>query len=490
MNPSGLGGDPPDPRACRPGARSIRAARSRVGECPTTDVELWPAGDGTPSGVRPRPGRRRDGVSEALARDAGSARPLRRRAAADEHAPSTASTSTVRARRGARARRRVRLRQDDARADAPRARAAGRRRGPLRGRAAALRRRVPPPVPRRRCRWSSRTRWARSTRARRCTRRSPRGLRIQKAPGDEADARRGGALARAGLRPPERFFQLYPYELSGGQRQRVVIAGAMVLNPSLLVADEPVSSLDASVRGEILKLMLELVREAGVTVLVVTHDLGLAWNIADRIAVMYLGRIVEEGPAEELLSNPRHPYTRALLSVVPEVEEMEQQILRARRRIPTRIPSGCRFHPRCPLVASGEAARLGIEERCRTEDSGSRRSERRPRAASPATRRTGRETATAAGAGSRARSGARRGRCRPARPPSDDLDDDVVAVASSGGRGAPRSRTVASGHAMRVARPRRRPRVAGIGRRRRRRARRTAPRSSRRTGRRSASRSS
>jgi peptide/nickel transport system ATP-binding protein len=142
----------------------------------------------------------------------------------------------------------------------------------------------------------------------------------------------------------------------------------MVLNPTLLVADEPVSSLDASVRGEILKLMLELVHDAGVTILVVTHDLGLAWNIADRIAVMYLGRIVEEGPAEELLSHPRHPYTRALLSVVPESEEMEQQILQGEAPDPTRIPPGCRFHPRCPLVASGEAARLGIEERCRSDD--------------------------------------------------------------------------------------------------------------------------
>ena len=193
------------------------------------------------------------------------------------------------------------------------------------------------------------------------------GLRIQRLPGNEA-TRVADALARAGLRPPERFLELYPYELSGGQRQRVVIAGAMVLNPSLLVADEPVSSLDASVRGEILKLMLELVRDAGVTILVVTHDLGLAWNIADRIAVMYLGRIVEEGPAEELLSHPRHPYTRALLSVVPEAEEMEQQILQGEAPDPTRIPSGCRFHPRCPLVASDEAARLGIEERCRGED--------------------------------------------------------------------------------------------------------------------------
>jgi oligopeptide/dipeptide ABC transporter ATP-binding protein len=197
------------------------------------------------------------------------------------------------------------------------------------------------------------------------------GLRIQKLPGDEA-LRVSDALARAGLRPPERFFQLYPYELSGGQRQRVVIAGAMVLRPSLLVADEPVSSLDASVRGEILELMLRLVRDEGVTILVVTHDLGLAWNIADRIAVMYLGRIVEEGPTETLLSSPQHPYTRALLSVVPEVEEMEQQILQGEAPDPTRIPTGCRFHPRCPLVASGEAARLGIEDRCRAEDLGLR----------------------------------------------------------------------------------------------------------------------
>jgi oligopeptide/dipeptide ABC transporter ATP-binding protein len=195
------------------------------------------------------------------------------------------------------------------------------------------------------------------------------GLRIQKRPGDEA-VRVTDALARAGLRPPGRFFNLYPYELSGGQRQRVVIAGAMVLDPVLLVADEPVSSLDASVRGEILKLMLELVRESGVTILVVTHDLGLAWNIADRIAVMYLGRIVEEGPTEELLARPRHPYTRALLSVVPEAEEMEQQILQGEAPDPTRIPPGCRFHPRCPLVAAGEAARLGIEERCRSHDLG------------------------------------------------------------------------------------------------------------------------
>ena len=193
------------------------------------------------------------------------------------------------------------------------------------------------------------------------------GVRIQRIEGDEEQLV-AEALARAGLRPPERFFTLYPYEISGGQRQRVIIAGAMVLNPDLLVADEPVSALDASVRGEILALMLKLVRETGVGILVVTHDLGLAWNVADRVAVMYLGRIVEEGPTEELLTAPQHPYTQALLSVVPEIEQVEQRILRGEAPDPTRIPSGCRFHPRCPLVESGEAERLGIEERCRGED--------------------------------------------------------------------------------------------------------------------------
>jgi peptide/nickel transport system ATP-binding protein len=193
------------------------------------------------------------------------------------------------------------------------------------------------------------------------------GLRVQKVQGNE-EGLVAEALSRAGLRPPESFFTRYPYEISGGQRQRVIIAGAMVLNPSLLVADEPVSALDASVRGEILSLMLGLVRQAGITVFVVTHDLGLAWNVADRVAVMYLGRIVEDAPAEQLLTDPRHPYTRALLSVVPESRQMTPQILKGETPDPTRIPAGCRFHPRCPVVESGEAAKLGIEEQCRAED--------------------------------------------------------------------------------------------------------------------------
>jgi oligopeptide/dipeptide ABC transporter ATP-binding protein len=193
------------------------------------------------------------------------------------------------------------------------------------------------------------------------------GLRIHGlSKGEEATV--AEALSISGLRPPESFFGLYPYEVSGGQRQRVVIAGAMALDPWLIVADEPVSALDASVRGEILALMLRLVREKGVTILVVTHDLGLAWNIADRVAVMYLGRIVELGPTEEMLSAPRHPYTRALLSVVPERQHLEEQILVGEAPDPRRIPAGCRFHPRCPLVQSGEAERLGILERCQGAD--------------------------------------------------------------------------------------------------------------------------
>ena len=193
------------------------------------------------------------------------------------------------------------------------------------------------------------------------------GLRVHKVGGDE-EALVAGALSRSGLRPPERFVGLYPHEVSGGQRQRVVIAGAMVLEPRLLVADEPVSSLDASVRGEILKLMRGLVDDTGVAILVVTHDLGLAWNVADRVAVMYLGRIVELGPTEQILEHPQHPYTKALLSVVPETRRVEQQILTGETPDPRRIPDGCRVHPRCPLGANGEAERLGIAHRCLSDD--------------------------------------------------------------------------------------------------------------------------
>jgi peptide/nickel transport system ATP-binding protein len=191
------------------------------------------------------------------------------------------------------------------------------------------------------------------------------GLRIHGYQGDER-AKVAEALAEVGLRPPERFFLRYPHELSGGQRQRVVIAGALVLDPEVIIADEPVSSLDASVRGEILALLLRLRDDLGLSLLVVTHDLGLAWNIADRVAVMYLGRIVEVGPTEEVLRAPKHPYTKALLSVVPEIEGQEEIVLHGEPPDPTSIPTGCRFHPRCPALASGEAERAGVATACRT----------------------------------------------------------------------------------------------------------------------------
>ena len=178
------------------------------------------------------------------------------------------------------------------------------------------------------------------------------------------------ALSRAGLRPPERFYLNYPHELSGGQRQRVVIAGALVLDPEIIVADEPVSSLDASVRGEILRLLLGLRNDLGIAMLVVTHDLGLAWTIADRVAVMYLGRIVEIGPAEQVLTNPMHPYTKALLEVVPEAGGIDRPFLTGEPPDPTRIPPGCRFHPRCPEVASERVKTAGVEAACRGEDLG------------------------------------------------------------------------------------------------------------------------
>jgi oligopeptide/dipeptide ABC transporter ATP-binding protein len=143
-----------------------------------------------------------------------------------------------------------------------------------------------------------------------------------------------------------------------------VIAGALALEPEVIIADEPVSSLDASIRGEILALLLQLRDTLGLSLLVVTHDLGLAWNIADRIAVMYLGRVVEVGTTEEVLQQPKHPYTQALLSVVPEMEHIEPIVLTGETPDPSRIPTGCRFHPRCPALADGSAAAAGVDHDC------------------------------------------------------------------------------------------------------------------------------
>jgi oligopeptide/dipeptide ABC transporter ATP-binding protein len=161
------------------------------------------------------------------------------------------------------------------------------------------------------------------------------------------------ALDAAGLKPPDTFFHRYPQELSGGQRQRLVIAGALVLNPELLVADEPVSMLDVSIRAEILNLLLQLRDEHGITILYITHDLATAAYFTDRVAVMYLGKIVEIGPTKTVLSDPRHPYTQALLSVIPVPNprrRRKRMILVGETPNPIDLPSGCRFHPRCPLA--------------------------------------------------------------------------------------------------------------------------------------------
>jgi peptide/nickel transport system ATP-binding protein len=164
------------------------------------------------------------------------------------------------------------------------------------------------------------------------------------------------ALESAGLRPASDFLYRFPHELSGGQRQRVVIAGALVMDPEAIVADEPVSMLDVSIRTELLRLMLDVRRERGLTYLFITHDLSLAWVIADRIAVMYLGKIMEIGPAETVIRSPRNPYTQALVSVSPSPDPPDAGV-RAKRTIlegetpdAAHVPSGCRFHPRCPLA--------------------------------------------------------------------------------------------------------------------------------------------
>ncbi len=164
------------------------------------------------------------------------------------------------------------------------------------------------------------------------------------------------ALEAAGLRPGADFAGRYPHELSGGQRQRVVIAGALVLDPEVIVADEPVSMLDVSIRTELLRLMLDLRTERGLTYLFITHDLSLAWVIADRIAVMYLGKIMEIGPAEQVIRSPHNPYTQALVSVSPTPEpptpgtRAKRTILVGETPDAAHVPAGCRFNPRCPYV--------------------------------------------------------------------------------------------------------------------------------------------
>ncbi|MGX5832166.1 ABC transporter ATP-binding protein [Mesorhizobium sp. 43Arga] len=170
----------------------------------------------------------------------------------------------------------------------------------------------------------------------------------------ELTGRVSEALASAGLNPPSDFFLPLPHELSGGQRQRVVIAGALAVRPELIVADEPVSMLDVSIRAQILQVLIDLRDKRNVALLFITHDLPVAWLIADRIAVLYLGRLVEVGSADEITFNPRHPYTVALRNATPQIGgntgRAGSPALQGEVPSAARVPKGCRFHPRCPLA--------------------------------------------------------------------------------------------------------------------------------------------
>jgi peptide/nickel transport system ATP-binding protein len=177
----------------------------------------------------------------------------------------------------------------------------------------------------------------------------------------EKEQRVRTALEDCGLAPADHFWSRYPDGLSGGQRQRVVVAGALVLEPELLVADEPVSMLDVSIRADILTLLQSLRQSRGITILYTTHDLATAGYFTDRMTVMYLGRVVEIGPTVEILKAPHHPYTQALVSVAPVPnprKRRKRMILQGEVPNPIDVPPGCRFHPRCPLA----------EERCKQID--------------------------------------------------------------------------------------------------------------------------
>jgi peptide/nickel transport system ATP-binding protein len=156
-------------------------------------------------------------------------------------------------------------------------------------------------------------------------------------------------LRQVKMPDPEQVLEKYPHELSGGMRQRVMIAMELSCRPDLLIADEPTTALDVTVQAQVLCILEELTRQKGVTVLFISHDLGVIAQLCDRVAVMYAGRIVEIAPVGEIFSAPRHPYTRGLMQAIPRIDEEKENLLVIPGAVPGLIdpPSGCRFHPRC-----------------------------------------------------------------------------------------------------------------------------------------------
>jgi peptide/nickel transport system ATP-binding protein len=177
-----------------------------------------------------------------------------------------------------------------------------------------------------------------------------RPLQIHHLAGSDADAVVESLLARVALKPPAQFADRFPHELSGGQRQRVAIARALAVRPRVLIADEPVSMLDVSIRLGVLNLIADLRNEENLAVLYITHDIASARYLADTIVVMYAGQLVEVAPSTELTDHPAHPYTQLLLSAAPDPDRAQPTHLKDRGAPPSLLapPSGCRFHPRCP----------------------------------------------------------------------------------------------------------------------------------------------